>query len=184
MPPYPQQITRPSATKAKVRYFATKLSRKTSRQSGRTTTRKTASTRIPISSDRLTKRLSVMASALLLFADLEGEQALRPQHQNSDNGEQCQHLRHRPGHEELERRLRLRDTECRCDGPDQAGGTAEHDHQKGIDDVELAGGRPGGADHGECAAGDAGDAAAEAKGVAIDFLGVAADGASHYPVLY
>src|SRR5882762_991894 len=143
MPPYPQQITRPSATKAKVRYFATRLSLKTSRQSGRITTRNTASTRIPISSDRLIKRLSVMASALLLFADLEGEQPLRPQHQNSDNGEQRQHLRHRAGHEEFECRLRLRDAECRCDGANQAGCAAEHDHQESIDDVELARGRSG-----------------------------------------
>jgi hypothetical protein len=35
-----------------------------------------------------------MASALLLFADLEGEQTLRPQHENSDNGKQRQNLGH------------------------------------------------------------------------------------------
>src|ERR1700681_162184 len=132
-----------------VRYFATRLSLKTSRQSGRITTRNTASTRIPISSDRLTKRLSVMASALLLFADLEGEQTLRPQHENSDNGKQRQNLGHRPRHEEFERRLRLRDAEGRCDRTDQARGAAKHDHQEGVDDVELARSRPGRADHGE-----------------------------------
>src|SRR3984893_19517845 len=136
MPPYPQQITSPSPTKASVRYFATRLSRKTSRQSGRITTRKTASTRIPISSDRLTKRLSVMASAFLLFADLEGEQTLRPQHENSDNGKQRDDLCHRPRQEEFEGRLRLRDAECRCDGAEQARGAAEHHHQEGIDNVE------------------------------------------------
>ena len=52
----------------------------------------------------------------------------------------------------------------RRDGAEQALRAAEHDDQEGIDDIELAGGRPGRADHGEGAAGDAGDAAAEAEG--------------------
>ena len=58
----------------------------------------------------------------------------------------------------------LRDGERRGDRAEQALRAAEHDHQEGVDDVELARGRPGRADHGEGAAGDAGDAAAEPEG--------------------
>ena len=70
------------------------------------------------------------------------------------------------------------------DGAEQAGGAAEHDDQEGVDDVELAGGRSGRADRGEGRARDAGDAAAEAEGVAVDLLGVDADGAGHHAVLH
>ena len=52
----------------------------------------------------------------------------------------------------------------RGDGAEQALRAAEHHDQERIDDIKLAGGRPGRADHGEGAAGDAGDAAAEAEG--------------------
>ena len=68
--------------------------------------------------------------------------------------------------------------------PSERGGAAEHDHKEGVDDIELAGGGTGRADHGEGAARDAGDAAAETEGVAVDAFGVDADGARHHAVLH
>ena len=46
------------------------------------------------------------------LADLEDEQALRTQHQDADDDEQREHLRHRAREEEFQRRLRLRDREA------------------------------------------------------------------------
>ncbi len=80
--------------------------------------------------------------------------------------------------------------DCDCEmvkadaiGAEQALRAAEHDDQKGVDDVELARGRAGRADHGEGRAGDAGDAAAEAEGELVDAPRVDADGAAHGAVL-
>ena len=67
----------------------------------------------------------------------------------------------------------------RSDGAEQALRAAEHDDQERIDDVELAGGRPGRADHGEGAAGDAGNAAAQAEGEAVDAPRIDADRSGH-----
>src|ERR1700760_58251 len=120
-----------------------------------------------------------MAPAFLLFANLEGEQTLRSHHQDYDDGKQSQPLCHRNGHEEFEGRLRLRDAECGCDGAEQARGATEHDDEESIDDIELTGGRPGRADHGEGASGDAGDAATKSERVAVDLLRVDADRAGH-----
>ena len=101
-------------------------------------------------------------------SDLEDEQTLRAQHQEPDDDEQGEHLGHRSGEEELERRLRLRDGEGRGNRAEQALRAAEDDDQEGVDDVELAGGRIGRADHGEGRAGNAGDAAAETEGEPVD----------------
>ena len=68
--------------------------------------------------------------------------------------------------------------------PSRLCGAAEHDHQERIDDVELARGRPGRADHGEGRAGDAGDAAAEPEGQRSTSSRVDADRAAHGAVLH
>src|SRR6201984_3212062 len=137
--------------------------------SGRTTISSTSIYMKPTSSERLKRReLMIMSRAFLfLFADLEGEQTLRPHHQDGDDSEERDDLGHRPRQEELQRRLRLRDREGGGDGAEERGGAAEHDDQEGVDDVELARGRPGRTDHGEGASCDAGDTAAEPQGVAV-----------------
>src|SRR5712691_2378820 len=118
-------------------------------------TRSSSSETKPMSSDRLKKReLMIMTGFLVLehgplFTDLEREEPLRPHHQDRDDRKQRDDLGHRARQEEFERRLRLRDGEGRGDGAEQAGRTAEHHDEEGIDDVELAGGGPGRADHGE-----------------------------------
>jgi len=45
------------------------------------------------------------------LSNLEGEQPLRPQHQDADDRQQRDHLGHRAGGEELQRRARLGDGE-------------------------------------------------------------------------
>ena len=112
-------------------------------------------------------------------SDLEDEQALGTQHQERDHDEQRRDLGDRPGREELKRGLRLRDGERWRDGADQALGAAEHHDQERVDDIELAGGRTGGADHGEGRSGDAGNPAAESKGEPVDAPRVDAGGAAH-----
>src|ERR1700748_81583 len=89
----------------------------------------------PTSSERLKKReLMIMTQAfLLLFANADGEETLRPHHQDADDGEQRDAFGHRSRHEEFERRLGLRDREGGSDGAEQAGGAAEYDDQEGVD---------------------------------------------------
>ena len=53
---------------------------------------------------------------------------------------------------------------------EQALDAAEHHHDEGVDDVLLAGHRAGGGEHGERAAGDAGQSAAEREGLGIDLV--------------
>src|ERR1700754_2778188 len=105
--------------------------------SGRMTMRSSASEMKPTSSERLKKRalMTMTGAFLFLFADLEGEETLRPHHQDADDGEQRDDLGHRSRHEEFQRRLRLRNREAGGDGPEQRGGAAEHDDQEGVDDV-------------------------------------------------
>ncbi len=79
-------------------------------------------------------------------SDLEAEQALGPQHQDADDGQEGENLGHRAGEEELHDRLGLADGEGRGDGAEQARRAAEDDHQERVDDVELSGRRPGRAD--------------------------------------
>src|SRR5579862_8358553 len=121
-----------------------------SSDSGRMTNSKSASVRKPMSSDRLKKReLMIMTQAFLfLFSDFGSEQTLRTHHQDGDDAKQRQNLGHRPRHEELHGRLRLGDRKGGGDGAEQAGGAAEDDDQEGVDDIELAGGGTGRADHG------------------------------------
>src|SRR5689334_1016684 len=100
--------------------------------SGRMTISSSASEMKPTSSERLKKReLMIMTQAFLfLFADLQGEQTLRPHHQDGDDGEQRDDLGHRSRHEELQGRLRLRDREGGSDGAEQRSGAAEHDDEE------------------------------------------------------
>ena len=72
----------------------------------------------------------------------------------------------------------------RRDGAEQALRAAEHDHQEGVDDVELPGGRTGRTDHRERRAGDAGDAAAQTERQSVDAPRVDADGAAHRAVCH
>src|SRR3954452_17463879 len=94
-------------------------------------------------------------------SDLEDEESLGTEHEQPDDEQEREHLGHGAGEEELERGLRLRDGERGSDDAEQALGAAEDHHHEGVDDVELASSRPGGADHGEGRARDAGDAATE-----------------------
>src|SRR3954447_7679979 len=105
------------------------------------TSRMSAATRAkPISSS--VRELMRAAGMRRSPSDLEDEQSLWLQHEQSDHHEQREHLGHRAREEELERRLRWRDRERRSHRAEQALRSAEDDHQEGIDDVELAGRRP------------------------------------------
>src|SRR5690242_16613547 len=117
-------MTRPIATNAYVRYLPTKFKRNVSRPSGKTTSSKSAIARNPSTSRRLSgvfATLPEMVSRrcfsvfIQLPPHLDGEQPLRPHHQNHDHERQREHLRHRSGHEELRGRLSLRDAERRRD---------------------------------------------------------------------
>src|SRR5882672_3441018 len=76
-------------------------------------------------------RLLVIAVSMVVSpSDLEDEETLGTQHQDADHDKQREHLGHRAGKEEFERRLRLRDRERRRDGADEALCAAEHHDQK------------------------------------------------------
>src|SRR5262249_35900916 len=77
-------------------------------------------------------------------SDLEDEQSLRAEHEQSDDHEKREDLGHRACQEEFERRLRLRDRERGGDRAQKALRSAEDHDQERVDDVELSGSRPGG----------------------------------------
>src|SRR4051812_16442055 len=93
----------------------------------------------PMSSSRWESLWAVVMRNLP--SDLEHEQALRTDHEQSDHDKQREHLRDGSGEKELEGGLGLGNRQCRCDRAKKALGAPENDDQEGVDDVELARGR-------------------------------------------
>ena len=63
-------------------------------------------------------------------------------------------------------------------------GAAEYHHQEGIDNVQLAGGRPSGTDHGKGATRHTGDATTQREGHPVNTTAVDTHRFCHWPVLY